>query len=107
MKSAPRSANRGGAVIAPVVSAAFLWALLLSVSPQLHQQIHADANRVEHACAVTFVTSGSYVHCAHPPLIGAPARVSECSKIPALASPWIESAFLLGSIFEHAPPANS
>jgi hypothetical protein len=84
-----------------------LYPLLLSVSPQLHQQIHADANRVEHACAVTFVTSGSYDHCAHPPLIGAPAQVGKCAKIPALASPWVESPFLLGSIFEHAPPANS
>src|ERR1700730_17155979 len=49
-------------VIAAFLSAAFLWTLTLSVSPQLHERFHPDANRAEHVCAVTFVASGSYDH---------------------------------------------
>jgi hypothetical protein len=47
------------------VSAAFLWMLMLGVSPRLHARVHSDANRIEHACAVTFVTSGSYNYSGH------------------------------------------
>jgi len=51
-----------------------LWALALSASPQLHQRVHKDANRVEHNCAVTMIASGSYDHAAHPPLVSVPCR---------------------------------
>ena len=51
--------------VAVFVFAAFLWALALSASPQLHQRVHKDANRAEHNCAVTMIASGSYDHAAH------------------------------------------
>src|SRR5713101_5533636 len=59
------------AFVAVVTSAAFLWTLTLSVSPQLHERIHPDANRVDHSCAVTFVASGNYNHSPLAPLVSA------------------------------------
>jgi hypothetical protein len=100
-----RSTNHGRAFIAICVSSAFLWALALSASPQLHQRVHKDANRVEHNCAVTMIASGSYDHAAHPPLVSVPVPSVHFSKIPALTPQWVESPFLGACIFEHAPPA--
>jgi len=99
-----RSTNQGRAFIAISVSAAFLWALALSASPQLHQRVHPDANRAEHNCAATMIASGSYNYSAHAPLVSAPVPVVHFSKIPALTPQWVESPFLGACIFEHAPP---
>ena len=106
MSITARSPNRGRAFTAVFILAAFLWALTLTVSPQLHERFHPDANRVEHTCAVTFIASGSYDHSAHPQ-IAASIAVSQFSKIPALTPQWVESLFLSARIFEHAPPAHS
>src|SRR5204862_2727649 len=97
-----RPTNRGYALLAAFVSAAFLWALALSVSPQLHQRVHTDANRVEHNCAATMIASGSYNHSAHVPLVSAPVPAVQFSKIPALTPRWDESPFLGARLFEHA-----
>ncbi len=102
-----RSTNQGRAFIVISVSAAFLWALALSASPQLHQRVHPDANRVEHNCAATMIASGSYDHAAHVPLVSAPVPAVHFSKIPALTPQWVESPFLGACIFEHAPPAHA
>jgi hypothetical protein len=102
-----RSTNRGRAFIAICVSAVFLWALALSVSPQLHARIHADANRVEHNCVAIMIASGSYDHATHPPLVSVPAQAVQFSKIPALTPCWVQSPFLGACVFEHAPPAHS
>src|SRR5438874_5518782 len=99
-----RSRNHGRAFVAICVSAGFLWALALSASPQLHQRVHADANRVEHNCAATMIASGNYDHVAHPPLISAPVPSTQFSTIPALTPCWVQSPFLGACIFEHAPP---
>src|ERR1700687_1291795 len=100
-----RSKNHGRAFVAAFVFAGFLWTLALSASPQLHQRVHKDANRVEHNCAVTMIASGSYNHAAHAPLVSAQAGVVQFSKIPALTPCWVQSPFLGACIFEHAPPA--
>ena len=105
MSTVPRSTNRGRAFISIFVSAAFLWALALSASPQLHQRVHKDANRVEHNCAATMIASGSYDHSAHPPVVSAPARALQFSKILALTPQWVAVSFLGARIYEHAPPA--
>ena len=95
------------ASVAILAAAAFLWTLTLSASPQLHERIHPDANQVEHTCAATFVASGS---CHHAPagalLIRAPVPINEF-KVPELSPRWIWPLFLVASVFEHAPPANS
>jgi hypothetical protein len=104
MSTFARSNNCARALVAALVSVGFLWTLALSASPQLHQRIHKDANRVEHNCAVTMIASGSYDHAAHPPLAGVPVPSVHFSKIPALTPQWVESPFLGACIFEHAPP---
>ena len=48
MSTFARSTNHGRAFVTAFVSVAFLWALALSASPQLHQRVHPDAGRVEH-----------------------------------------------------------
>ena len=95
------------ALVAAFVFAAFIWTLVLSVSPQLHERIHSDANRADHSCAVTFVASGNFNHSAPPLLINGPAVEFEFRKFPALHSTSVASPFLLARIFEHAPPAHS
>jgi hypothetical protein len=105
MSNVARLPNRGRAFVATFVFAAFLWTLALSVSPQLHERIHPDANRAEHSCAVTFIASGNYDHSPTPQIVGVPDSVDQFSSVPALTPKWVESAFLLARIFEHAPPA--
>jgi hypothetical protein len=95
------------ASIAIFTCAVFLCTLALSVSPQLHERLHPDANRIDHSCAVTLVASGNFNHSACPQLVSVPDLVDQFSSIPALSSQWVESAFLLARIFEHAPPAHS
>jgi hypothetical protein len=107
MSTLARPTNRGRAFVAGFVSAAFLWALALSVSPQLHQLVHADANRVEHSCAATMITSGSYNHVAHVSLVSAQVPALQFSKVPALNPLWVPSLFLKASVFEHGPPLHS
>jgi hypothetical protein len=99
-----RSRNHGRAFVAVCVFAAFLWALALSASPQLHQRLHKEAGRVEHNCAVTMIVSGSYDHAAHAPLVCGPVPAVQFSKILALTPCWVQSPFLGACIFEHAPP---
>jgi hypothetical protein len=105
MSTFTRPTNRGRVFVAAFVSLAFLWALALSASPQLHQRVHKDANRAEHNCAATMIASGSYDHAAHAPLVSAPVPVIHFSKISALTPQWVQSPFLGACIFEHAPPA--
>jgi hypothetical protein len=105
MTTFARSRNHGRAFVAVCVFAALIWALALSASPQLHQRVHKDAGRVEHNCAVTMITSGSYDHAVQSPLVDAPATAVQFSKIPALTPCWVQSPFLGACIFEHAPPA--
>jgi hypothetical protein len=102
-----RSNNYGRFFVAALVSLGFFWALALSASPQLHQRVHADANRVEHNCAVTMIASGSYDHAAHVPLVSAPVPAFQFSEIPALTACWVQSLFLGACIFEHAPPTRA
>ena len=94
------------ASVAILASAAFLWALTLSVSPQLHERVHPDANRTEHTCAATFVASSNYDHTAVALLISAPVPLGEFD-IPTLSPRWIQPVFLVAAVFEHAPPALS
>ena len=102
-----RSKNLGHAFVATCLSVAFLGALALSASPQLHACFHSDANRAGHSCAATMIASGSYDHAAHVPLASAPSPAIQFSKVSALTPQWVESPFLRASIFEHAPPINS
>src|SRR5206468_8208245 len=90
MNSSWRLHNSLRALLTGVVSAAFLWTLLLSASPQLHTRIHPDANGAYHTCAVTLIASGSYDHVAQPPLIGPADFISQFARVPALTSTWVK-----------------
>jgi len=76
-----KSSTTTRALIGLLASAAFLWTLTLSVSPQLHERIHPDANRIDHSCAITFIASGSYNYSPAAPLLSVPALVDQFSSI--------------------------
>src|SRR5439155_26862458 len=89
------------AFVAIFVSAAFLWMLVLGVSPQLHSRVHSDANRVEHTCAVTLTTSGNYTHSPPALVIGVPIGFSEFSEIPVLNPVRVQSLLFVAHILAH------
>jgi hypothetical protein len=104
MKRFGRFDNGGHSLVVGFVFAAFLWALALSASPQLHQRVHGDANRGDHACVVTLIVSGNYDHTAPPPLISAPRSGTDFCEISWLSSTWVQPVILKSHVFAHAPP---
>ncbi|MBA3960785.1 MAG: hypothetical protein H0X40_02650 [Chthoniobacterales bacterium] len=95
------------ALIASSLFAAFLLALSLAASPQLHARFHPDAGSPEHECAVTLIATGKYEHVDAAPTLIAPQPAVLFEKIPAFAPVWVAAPFLGAAIFEHAPPALS
>src|SRR5918996_4164371 len=90
MNSSGRSQRCARVLIAAVLFAAFSWTLLASVSPRLHGCIHGDANRSDHVCAITLITSGSYEHSSQPPLISAPQFDIFFPATPSLTPAWVK-----------------
>ena len=86
--------------------AGFLFALILSATPQLHEQFHGATGATNHECAVTLLTSGSYQHTPTLAISIAPLA-PPATFVPALASFQVVSAQLEFSLLEHAPPAVS
>jgi hypothetical protein len=85
---------------------AFLFALVLSATPQLHERVHKTSADASHQCAVTLLASG---HCQHTPcdVISiappAPRRGDAFShRNFEIASPRLDF-----SLLEHAPPVLS
>lgn len=95
------------AFVAIGLLAAFLFALALAASPQLHARLHPDAASASHECAVTLIAAGKYEQADAPPVLVAPQPATIFEKIPAFAPVWVATPFLGASIFEHAPPALS
>jgi predicted metal-binding membrane protein len=94
------------AAIAAGSLAAFLFALVLSSAPQLHEQLHGATGVGGHECAVTLLASGSYQHTPVSTISLAPPPTPK-SFVQALASFELVCAHLEFSLLEHAPPANS
>jgi len=92
------------AFIAVAALTVLVWASLLSVSPSLHEQVHPDANRLDHHCIVTLVASGHAHHSPAVPLVDSYVFRSNFGTVPQLNPSWVQSLFLSASIFEHAPP---
>jgi hypothetical protein len=105
MNSSGRSQTCARLLVATVLFAAFSWTLLVSVSPQLHARIHADAHRSDHICAITLIASGTYEHAGQPPLISAPQFDVWLAGAASLTPTWVKPLFLNAHIFAHAPPA--
>ena len=108
MKVVPRegSSITPRAILAAGFIGAFLFALVLSAAPQLHERIH-QPDGTSHQCAVTLVASGNYQQTNAPVLVTAPQPVVQFSKVSAQQSVWVPAPFLGACIFEHAPPALS
>jgi hypothetical protein len=92
------------AFVAFVVSAAFLFALALGASPELHGRVHKDADQPGHTCAVTLIASGNFNHSAPASLVSAPAPAFEFRNRLELNSVWVQPLFLATHVFAHAPP---
>ena len=105
MNSSLRSQKCARVVVTTILFAAFSWTLLVSVFPRLHGCIHADANRIDHVCAITLIASGSYEHAGQPPIIGSPQFDVRFATSAELTSTWVKPLFLNAHIFAHAPPA--
>jgi len=100
-----RPAWSGGITVFLLIAAIMLM-LGLSAAPNLHERVHPTATSF-HECAVTLIASGSCHHTAAASFPIIAATDVKFSHTPALTSHWVESPFLVASIFEHAPPANS
>jgi hypothetical protein len=105
MNSSGRSQTCARVLVAAVLFAAFSWTLLVSVSPQLHARIHADANRSDHVCSITLIGSGSYEQAGQLPLISTPHFAVCFAATASLTPAWVKPLFLKAHIFAHAPPA--
>ncbi len=86
--------------------AAFLFALVLSSTPQLHEQFHGATSSANHECAATLLASGNYQHTPTVAISLAPPAPPKIFVQPLSSSPLV-SAYLAFSLLEHAPPANS
>ena len=93
------------AIVAAGFIGAFLFALVLSAAPQLHERIHQPTGAT-HECAVTLLTAGN---CQHTPC----DAIAIAPPPPQFASRFSQSDFdlvsprLEFSLLEHAPPAIS
>jgi hypothetical protein len=93
-------------LVAAAFMGAFLFALVLSATPQLHERIHRASADASHQCAVTLLASG---HCQHTPCdaisIAPPApRQGDAFSLRSFE---IVSPRLDFSLLEHAPPVLS
>ena len=82
---------------------AFLTALTIASSPQLHEKLHKTSS--QHECAATILASGNCEHNAPPQ--GAP-KLENAPNSPAFLPQRLQSviAAVPSSIQEHAPPAS-
>jgi predicted metal-binding membrane protein len=86
--------------------AAVLFALIASVIPHLHEQIHGASSTANHECAVTLLASGNYQHTPATTIAVAPPA-PPTSFAHALPGFHFVSAHLEFYLLEHAPPAVS
>lgn len=97
--------NGSRTFFAAVLSGAFVWALALSVSPQLHERVHPDAGHADHECAITLISAGKFEHSVAVPVFEPPFAHLDYSEVPTLHSVVVAPLFLTAAILEHAPPA--
>jgi hypothetical protein len=93
------------ALVASGLLSAFVFALALAASPELHARFHPDASHSEHECGVTLIASGQFEQAGVAPIFVTPQLAILLPRLTTLNPVWVLAAFLGGSIFEHAPPA--
>jgi hypothetical protein len=84
---------------------AFLFTLVLSADPQLHERIHQLAG-ANHECAVTLLTTGSCALTPSDAITIVPPSPQAASRFSQVDFQLV-SARLEFSLLEHAPPAIS
>jgi len=84
------------------VLVAFLVALTLASSPQLHEKLHKPSS--QHECAATLIASGNCEHATSPQLV---PKLENAPNSPAFLAKRFQFvvASVPSSIQEHAPPA--
>lgn len=93
------------AIVAAGFIGAFLFTLVLSACPELHERLHQLAG-ASHECAVTHLITGN---CAHTPS----DAITIAPPVPQPASRFSQPGFQLASprleflLLEHAPPSLS
>ena len=98
--------GRSIAILAASFLGLFLFTLVLSAIPQLHERIHACSGAANHECAVTLLTSGNYQHTPTISISVAPPA-PPATFAHAFTSFHFVSARFEFSLLEHAPPAIS
>jgi hypothetical protein len=93
------------AIVAAGFIGAFLFALVLSAAPQLHERIHQPSGAT-HECAVTLLTAGNYEQTPCDAIAIAP-RPPKPASAPFHRHFQLVSERLDFSLLEHAPPALS
>jgi hypothetical protein len=88
-----------------LLAVAVLWALTLSVSPQLHELVHPDADHEDHDCAVTLFLGGGLLHSPVLPSLVAGPLSTFLGHVPN-PPPEIFAALFAGQrVYERGPPA--
>ncbi|MEP6955492.1 MAG: hypothetical protein ABI883_01600 [Chthoniobacterales bacterium] len=95
------------ALIASALGLAFLFALALAASPQLHARLHPDAGNVNHECAVTLIATGKYHQTDAVPVVVAPQPAIFFAQLQTFSPVWVAAPFQGAHVFAHAPPALS
>ena len=97
-----RCESLGRFFLAASLVVTLLAAGLLSVSPALHERLHADAT-TNHLCVVTLFASGHCETTSPLPVSAAPDMLPLLAVLPLPAPPSFSSARFF-SLLEHAPP---
>ena len=90
--------------LSTVLVVAILWVLALTVSPQLHELVHPDADHEDHDCAVTLFLGGGLVHSSLLPSLVAGPLLTFLRHTPNLPSEILAAIFRGQQIFERGPP---
>jgi hypothetical protein len=81
-----------------------LWVVTLTVSPQLHELIHPDADHEDHDCAVTLFLGGGLAHSPLLPSLVAGPLFTFLRHTPNLPSEILAVLFGGQRISERGPP---
>jgi hypothetical protein len=84
---------------------AILWVLALTVSPQLHELVHPDADHKDHDCAVTLFLGGGLVHSPMQPSLVAGPLFTFLRHNPSPPPEILAPLFTWQRVAERGPPA--
>ncbi len=77
----------------------------LASAPGWHEQLHHDAGKKGHECAITLFATGGCDALVTVVLVVAMIFVVTGRPVPRLV--WVEKLFLAQRVMEHAPPATA